>query len=139
MKAPGCGNKGKTYHRDSRRHWAESPRPPWLTQRWWLAQLADLPQRFCGKIPDHGEATAYYTPFSMGQMLGYRCPVCGWDKPVLVQEAFLDPCAPAEPLPPTKTKSEKVADYRARRKALGLRTRWDTPKKSPWDRIPDDL
>ena len=143
------GNLGKKkyYFDDQHPRGALESRPPWIHQRWWLSRLAALPLIPCGKIPDHGETVGYYTPLYAGQILGHRCPVCGWDKPVLVQEGFSDPCPPVTPLPVTLSRAEKQAEYR-RQLTAGLKVKRRRIRRRElrlrvhraWgDRIPDDL
>mgnify|MGYP001590169303 FL=1 len=87
---------------------AEEPAPAWLTREWWQQALAQLPERVCERVADHGSAYTYYTASFAGQSVGYHCHVCGWDKAALVQEGGQAPCAPSPALPAARRRKVPV-------------------------------
>ena len=78
----------------------EAPRPAWESPAWWQAQLEQTPSAECGRNALHGICTTFTTVTRLGRTITHHCPVCGWEKPVLVQEGGLEPCVPADALPP---------------------------------------
>ena len=71
---------------------------PWASPQWWLARAAELPEKGCGKQPQHGPATVDFSITALGRTLAYHCVLCGWMQTVLIQDGA---GAPQEPSPAT--------------------------------------
>ena len=86
------------------------PRPEWESTEWWQRQLAQTPLVACARNATHGDCATFTTITHLGRTITRRCPVCGWEQAVLVQEGGLEPCPPSLALPVkvTRTMSEEV-------------------------------
>ena len=87
-----------------RRNWKDYAqptftRPVWESSAWWQRQLEQTPSATCVRNVLHGTCVTFTTATKLGRTITHHCPVCGWEKPVLVQEGGLAPCMPVSELP----------------------------------------
>lgn len=78
-------------------YWQARPLPQhgeWESPQWWQARRDELSARDCARNTLHGTARTYMHVSALGKALGYHCPLCGWDEPMLVQDGPAAPCAP---------------------------------------------